>query len=86
LGINKFIEENIPKGATTGTLIAGDVAEIAGSVADPFLVYGLAKGAIKGTKAKPPTTAVDETINPMRRDILKTGAVMGTGAALVSNS
>jgi hypothetical protein len=82
LGINKFIEENIPKGATTGTLIAGDVAEIAGSVADPFLVYGLAKGAIKGTKAKPPTTAVDETINPMRRDILKTGAVMGTGAAL----
>jgi hypothetical protein len=82
LGINKFIEENIPKDATTGTLIAGDVAEIAGSVADPFLVYGLAKGAIKGTKAKPPTTAVDETINPMRRDILKTGAVMGTGAAL----
>ena len=82
LGINKFIEENIPKGATTGTLIAGDVAEIAGSVADPFLVYGLAKGAIKGTKAKPPTTAVDETIDPTRRDILKTGAVMGTGAAL----
>ena len=82
LGINKFIEENIPKGATTGTLIAGDVAEIAGSVADPFLVYGLTKGAIKGTKAKPPTTAVDETIDPTRRDILKTGAVMGTGAAL----
>jgi hypothetical protein len=82
LGINKFIEENIPKGATTGTLIAGDVAEIAGSVADPFLVYGLAKGAIKGTKAKPPTTAVDETIDPTRRDILKTGAVMGTGALL----
>ena len=82
LGINKFIEENIPKNPTTGTLIAGDVAEIAGSVADPFLAYGLAKGAIKGTKAKPPTTAVDETIDPTRRDILKTGAVMGTGAAL----
>jgi len=82
LGINKFIEENIPKGATTGTLIAGDVAEIAGSVADPFLAYGLAKGAIKGTKAKPPTTAVDETIDPTRRDILKTGAVMGGGALL----
>ena len=82
LGINKFIEENIPKGATTGTLIAGDVAEIAGSVADPFLVYGLTKGAIKGTKAKPPTTAVDETIDPTRRDILKTGAVMGGGALL----
>jgi hypothetical protein len=82
LGIDKFIEKNIPKGATTGTLVAGDIAEIAGSVADPFLAYGLAKGAIKGTKAKPPTTAVDETIDPTRRDILKTGAVMGTGALL----
>jgi hypothetical protein len=82
LGINKFIEKNIPKGATTGTLVAGDVAEIAGSVADPFLAYGLAKGAIKGAKPKPPTTAVDETIDPTRRDILKTGAVMGAGAAL----
>jgi len=49
---------------------------------DPFLAYGLAKGAIKGTKAKPPTTAVDEKIDPTRRDILKTGVVMGTGAAL----
>ena len=82
LGINKFIEKNIPKDATTGTLLAGDVAEIAGSVADPFLAYGLVKGAVKGAKPKPPTTAVDETIDPMRRDILKTGAVMGTGAAL----
>ena len=82
LGIDKFIEKNIPKGATTGTLVAGDVAEIAGSVADPFLVYGLAKGAIKGAKPKPPTTAVDETIDPTRRDILKTGAVMTGGALL----
>jgi len=82
LGINKFIEKNTPKDPTTGTLLAGDVAEIAGSVADPFLAYGLAKGAIKGTKAKPPTTAVDETIDPTRRDILKTGAVMGGGALL----
>jgi len=82
LGINKFIEKNIPKDPTTGTLLAGDVAEIAGSVADPFLAYGLAKGAIKGTKAKPPTTAVDEKIDPTRRDILKTGAVMGGGALL----
>jgi len=82
LGINKFIEKNIPKGATTGTLLAGDVAEIAGSVADPFLAYGLAKSAIKGAKPKPPTTAVDETIDPTRRDILKTGAVMTGGALL----
>ena len=82
LGIDKFIEKNIPKDATTGTLIAGDVAEIAGSVADPFLVYGLAKGAIKGAKPKPPTTVVDETIDPTRRDILKTGAVMTGGALL----
>ena len=82
LGINKFIEENIPKNPTTGTLLAGETAEIAGSVMDPFLAYGLAKGAIKGTKAKPPTTAVDETIDPTRRDILKTGAVMGGGALL----
>ena len=82
LGINKYIEENIPKNPTTGTLLAGETAEIAGSVMDPFLAYGLAKGAIKGTKAKPPTTAVDEKIDPTRRDILKTGVVMGTGAAL----
>ena len=82
LGINKYIEENIPKNPTTGTLLAGETAEIAGSVMDPFLAYGLAKGAIKGTKAKPPTTAVDETIDPTRRDILKTGAVMGGGALL----
>jgi hypothetical protein len=82
LGIDKFIEKNIPKDATTGTLLAGDVAEIAGSVADPFLAYGLAKGAIKGAKPKPPTTAVDETIDPTRRDILKTGAVMTGGALL----
>ena len=82
LGINKFIEENIPKDPTTGTLLAGETAEIAGSVMDPFLAYGLAKGAIKGTKAKPPTAAVEETIDPTRRDILKTGAVMGGGALL----
>jgi len=82
LGINKYIEKNIPKNPTTGTLLAGEAAEIAGSVMDPFLAYGLAKGAIKGTKAKPATTAVDETIDPTRRDILKTGAVMGGGVLL----
>jgi hypothetical protein len=82
LGINKYIEKNIPKDPTTGTLLAGEAAEIAGTFADPFLAYGLAKGAIKGAKPKPPTTAVDETIDPTRRDILKTGAVMGTGALL----
>jgi len=82
LGINKFIEENIPKDATTGTLLAGDVAEIAGSIADPFLAYGLVKGAVKGAKPKPPTSTAEDTVDPMRRDILKTSAVMGTGAAL----
>jgi hypothetical protein len=82
LGINKYIEKNIPKNPTTGTLFTGEAAEIAGSVMDPFLAYGLAKGAIKGAKPKPSTTTVDETIDPTRRDILKTGAVMGTGALL----
>jgi len=82
LGINKYIEKNIPKNPTTGTLLAGDVAEIAGSVADPFLLYGIGKAALKSTKPKPPTTAADETIDPTRRDILKTGVVMGAGAAL----
>jgi hypothetical protein len=82
LGIDKFVEENIPKGATTGTLFGGETIKTIGEFADPFLAYGLAKGAIKGAKPKPPTTAVDETIDPTRRDILKTGAVMGTGAAL----
>jgi hypothetical protein len=82
LGIDKFVEENIPKGATTGTLFGGETIKTIGEFADPFLAYGLAKGAIKGAKPKPPTTAVDETIDPTRRDILKTGAVMGTGAVL----
>ena len=82
LGINKYIEKNIPKNPTTGTLLAGEAAEIAGSVMDPFLAYGLAKGAIKSAKPKPSTTVVDETIDPTRRDILKTGAVMGGGALL----
>ena len=82
LGIDKFVEENTPKDVTTGTLLGGEALKIAGEFADPFLAYGLAKGAIKGAKPKPPTTAVDETIDPTRRDILKTGAVMGAGAAL----
>ena len=82
LGINKYIEENTPKNPTTGTLLAGDVAEITGSIVDPFLAYGLAKGAIKGAKPKPPISASEETVDPTRRDILKTGAVMGTGALL----
>jgi hypothetical protein len=80
LGINKYIEKNIPKGATTGTLVAGDVAEIAGSVADPFLAYGLIKGAMRAPKTKGIPSM--EEIDPTRRDILKTGAVMGAGAAL----
>jgi hypothetical protein len=82
LGIDKFVEENIPKGATTGTLFGGETIKTIGEFADPFLAYGLAKGAIKGAKPKPPTTVVDETIDPTRRDILKTGAVMTGGALL----
>jgi len=82
LGIDKFVEENTPKDVTTGTLLGGEALKIAGEVADPFLAYGLVKGAVKGAKPKPPTTATDETIDSTRRDILKTGAVMGTGAML----
>ena len=82
LGLNKLIEEAQPKDPTTGTMIAGDVFEIAGSVADPFLAYGLGKSAIKGMKAKPTKVAAEETIDPARRDILKTGAIMGGGALL----
>lgn len=82
LGIDKFVEENIPKGVTTGTLLGGETLKTIGEIADPFLLYGIGKSAFKGMKPKPPTTTVDETIDPTRRDILKTGAVMGTGAAL----
>jgi hypothetical protein len=47
LGINKFIEKNVPRNPTTGTLLAGDVAEITGSLADPFLAYGVGKAFLK---------------------------------------
>ena len=79
LGINKYIEENIPKNPTTGTLLAGDVAEIAGSVMDPFLAYGIVKGATSALKTKAPVV-IEETIDPTRRDLLKMGAVITGGA------
>ena len=82
LGIDKFVEENTPKDVTTGTLLGGEALKIAGEFADPFLLYGIGKSALKSMKPKPPTTAADETIDSTRRDILKTGAVMGTGAML----
>jgi hypothetical protein len=81
LGINKFIEENKPKSPTTGTLIAGETAEIAGSVLDPFLAYGIVKGATSALKTKAPVV-IEETIDPTRRDLLKIGAVI-TGGAIV---
>jgi hypothetical protein len=82
LGINKFIEKNIPKDVTTGTLTGGDVLEIAGSFLGPAEVYQLMKGAQtpKALEKKLSTIKIDETIDPTRRDILKTGAVMGGGA------
>ena len=79
LGINKYIEENIPKNPTTGTLLAGDVAEIAGSIMDPFLAYGIVKGATSALKTKAPVV-IEETIDPTRRDLLKMGAVITGGA------
>ena len=79
LGINKFIKENQPEFPTTGTLLAGDVAEIAGSVLDPFLAYGIVKGAAKASKTKTPVV-IEETIDPTRRDLLKMGAVITGGA------
>jgi hypothetical protein len=84
LGINKFIEKNIPKDPTTGTLMGGEALEIAGSFLGPFEIYQLMKGAQtpKALEKKLSTIKIDETIDPTRRDILKTGAVMGTGALL----
>jgi len=79
LGINKYIEENIPKNPTTGTLLAGETAEIAGSVLDPFLAYGIVKGATNALKTKAPVV-IEETIDPTRRDLLKMGAVITGGA------
>ena len=81
LGINKFIGENKPEFPTTGTLLAGDVAEVAGSVLDPFLAYGIVKGATSALKTKAPVV-IEETIDPTRRDLLKIGAVI-TGGAIV---
>jgi len=80
LGIDTLIQKSQPEFPTTGTLLAGDVAEIAGTFADPFLAYGLAKKAMSPSKTKGIPSM--EKIDPTRRDILKTGAVMGTGAAL----
>ncbi len=84
LGINKFIEKNIPKDPTTGTLMGGEALEIAGSFLGPFEIYQLMKGAQtpKALEKKLSTIKIDETIDPTRRDILKTGAVMGGGALL----
>ena len=84
LGINKFIEKNIPKDPTTGTLMGGEALEIAGSFLGPIEIYQLMKGAQtpKALEKKLSTIKIDETIDPTRRDILKTGAVMGTGALL----
>jgi hypothetical protein len=79
LGINKFIEKNKPEFPTTGTLLAGDVAEVAGSVLDPFLAYGIVKGATNALKTKAPVL-IEETIDPTRRDLLKMGAVITGGA------
>jgi hypothetical protein len=79
LGINKFIEKNKPEFPTTGTLLAGDVAEVAGSVLDPFLAYGIVKGATNALKTKAPVV-IEETIDPTRRDLLKMGAVITGGA------
>ena len=81
LGINKYIEENIPKNPTTGTLLAGETAEIAGSFLDPFLAYGIVKGATSALKTKAPVV-IEETVDPTRRDLLKMGAVI-TGGAIV---
>jgi hypothetical protein len=79
LGINKFIEENIPKNPTTGTLLAGEATEIAGSIFDPFLAYGIVKGVTKASKTKTPVV-IDETVDPTKRDLLKIGAVLTGGA------
>jgi hypothetical protein len=79
LGINKFIEENKPEFPTTGTLLAGDVAEVAGSIFDPFLAYGIVKGVTKASKTKTPVV-IDETVDPTKRDLLKMGAVLTGGA------
>jgi hypothetical protein len=81
LGINKYIEENMPKNPTTGTLLGGEAAEIAGSFMDPFLAYGIVKGATKASKTKAPVV-IEETVDPTRRDLLKMGAVI-TGGAIV---
>jgi hypothetical protein len=79
LRINKLIEKNKPEFPTTGTLLAGDVAEVAGSVIDPFLAYGIVKGATGALKTKAPVV-IEETVDPTRRDLLKMGAVITGGA------
>lgn len=66
-------------------MLGGDVLEIGAGFLGPYEAYLLSKAAKKGVetlKTKPPTTAADETIDPTRRDILKTGAVMTGGAVL----
>ena len=84
LKINKLIEEGTPKDPTTGTLLGGEALEIGAGFLGPYEAYLLSKAAKKGVKDLKTKTATeaDEKIDPARRDILKTGAVMGTGALL----
>ena len=84
LKINKLIEEGTPKDPTTGTLLGGDVLEIGAGFLGPYEAYLLSKAAKKGvgTLKTKSVTEVDEKIDPARRDILKTGAVMTGGAVL----
>jgi len=79
LGINSLINKYRPKEPTTLTEAVGTAAEIGGTFADPFLIYGIGKGAASGIKSLPTEAKiVEETIDPTRRDLVK---MMGVGAA-----
>lgn len=84
IGLNKAIKQLEPERPTTGILNLGTAAELAGGFADPLLIPKLGKKGIKGigSLASDVESGTKGVVDTSRRDILKTGAVMGGGAFL----
>jgi len=83
-GITSLAEKVKPDIRTSGLMAAGDIAKFTGEFADPFIVYGLTKKGISAFRKTPDGVSKSDEIlseiDPSRRDVLKTGAVMTGGA------
>lgn len=83
-GITSLAEKVKPDIRTSGLMAAGDIAKFTGEFVDPFIVYGLTKKGISAFRKTPDGVSKSDEIlseiDPTRRDVLKTGAVMTGGA------